>query len=385
MENNSPKIGVYAGSFDPLTEGHMWLIAEAAKLFDKLVVAIGLNPDKKCTFTLSERKDMITKAVAGIGNIEVASFESMLLINYAKKIGANYIVRGIRSQNDFTFEKGIFHINRDIDSTINTVFLIPPQKLIEVSSSMVKGLVGFEDWEDIVDKYVPSGVLKIIKKKEEEKRSLKCLKARWFSLFGNLGVFNAGRINRYFNEVISHYSNENRFFHNIWHLKSCFDLFDTIMEQAENIDIIELSIFFHDVIYIPEAKDSENQSAEYMKYVLSELGFDSEFIAKAYSYILFTKHEEIPEDNDGKLLMDIDLSIFSSSESEFLEYESNIRKEYQSFTAEEYTNGRIKLAEKFLNKENIYSTEYFQKHFEAKARENLTKLIEILQSPKNIE
>lgn len=153
------RIGVYAGSFDPPTNGHVWMISKSAKIFDRLIVAIGVNSDKRYTFSLEDRTEMLKSITKGIGNAEVTSFKDMFLVNFAKKKGANFIVRGIRDSKDFEYEKSIRSINEDIEEGVLTVFLIPPPKLSAVSSSLVKGLVGNRKWEDIVSRYVPSVVL----------------------------------------------------------------------------------------------------------------------------------------------------------------------------------------------------------------------------------
>ncbi len=149
------KKGVYAGSFDPITNGHMWMIREGSLLFDEFIVVIGTNPDKNYTFTTEERFHLIEKSIKGIDNVKIDSMENRFLVRYAESIGANYILRGIRSENDYSFERVMRNINGDMNSDITTVFLIPPREIAEVSSSMVKGLIGPEDWREVVKKYVP--------------------------------------------------------------------------------------------------------------------------------------------------------------------------------------------------------------------------------------
>ncbi|HEX4998430.1 MAG TPA: pantetheine-phosphate adenylyltransferase [Terriglobia bacterium] len=154
----SPRTGVYAGSFDPITNGHLWMIAEGARLFDRLIVTIGVNPDKKYTFPLDERLAMVRESIASIPNVSVTSFSNRYLIHYAQSINASHILRGIRSVGDFEFERTMRHINADLDSDIATVFLMPPRDIAEISSSMVKGLIGPEGWKKVVRKYVPAPV-----------------------------------------------------------------------------------------------------------------------------------------------------------------------------------------------------------------------------------
>ncbi|MEI6232822.1 MAG: pantetheine-phosphate adenylyltransferase [Planctomycetota bacterium] len=149
---------VYAGSFDPVTNGHMHMIREGAKLFDELVVAIGINPDKKYTFSIDQRLDFLRQSVAGIENVKLDFFENMFLVDYANSVEAEYVLRGIRNPNDYEYERGMRHINEDMNPGVVTVFLIPPREISEVSSSFVKGLVGPRGWERVVKDYLPPAI-----------------------------------------------------------------------------------------------------------------------------------------------------------------------------------------------------------------------------------
>ncbi|MBI3829684.1 MAG: pantetheine-phosphate adenylyltransferase [Planctomycetes bacterium] len=149
---------VYGGSFDPLTMGHLYMIREAAELFDDLYVAIGVNPVKQCTFSLAERLKHIEQCTAGIRNVTLGHFENRFLVEYARSIGARYIVRGVRNAHDYEYERTMRQVNGDIDPTIKTVLLMPPRELAELSSSFVKGLVGPRGWERVVKPYLPAPV-----------------------------------------------------------------------------------------------------------------------------------------------------------------------------------------------------------------------------------
>jgi pantetheine-phosphate adenylyltransferase len=151
-------LGVYAGSFDPPTLGHLWMIEQGVRLFDRLTVAVGVNPDKKYTFSVEERLEMLRDSVKQFRNLTVTSFSNRYLIHYAQSVGAAYILRGIRSESDYEFERTMRNINGDIDSNICTVFLMPPRGIAEISSSMVRGLIGPVGWQKIVRKYVPDSV-----------------------------------------------------------------------------------------------------------------------------------------------------------------------------------------------------------------------------------
>lgn len=152
------KRAVYAGSFDPVTNGHLWMIEQGVKLFDELVVAIGDNPDKRYTFSSEERLQMLRESTLHLPHLRLESFENRFLVNYAQSIGANYILRGVRTASDYEFERTMRYINGDLVGSIETVLLIPPREIAEVSSTMVKGLVGPQGWQDVVRKYVPAPV-----------------------------------------------------------------------------------------------------------------------------------------------------------------------------------------------------------------------------------
>lgn len=159
-QKRQPRLGVYAGSFDPLTVGHMWMIEQGARLFARLTVAVGVNPDKRYTFALEDRLEMLRESTTGLTNVSVASFSNRYLIHYAQLIGATHILRGIRTESDYEFERTMRNINGDLDAGICTVFLMPPRGIAEVSSSMVRGLIGPVGWQKIVRTYVPAPVYK---------------------------------------------------------------------------------------------------------------------------------------------------------------------------------------------------------------------------------
>ena len=155
---------VYAGTFDPPSVGHLWMIERGAELFDHLTVAIGTNPNKICWFSVEERLDLLKRSTGRFDNIRIDAFTNQFLIAYAKSVGAQFVLRGIRNETDFEYERTMRNIHEDMDPGITTVFLMPPRNIAEVSSSMVKGLIGPEGWEPIVKKYVPQEVFERIAK-----------------------------------------------------------------------------------------------------------------------------------------------------------------------------------------------------------------------------
>jgi pantetheine-phosphate adenylyltransferase len=134
------------------------MIEQGVALFDRLIVAIGVNPEKKYTFPLDLRIAMLRDSLKGFRKVSVTTFSNAYLIDYAQEIGATHILRGIRSESDYEYERTMRNINGDLDPKICTVFLMPPRGIAEVSSSLVKGLVGPRGWQRVVRKYVPEAV-----------------------------------------------------------------------------------------------------------------------------------------------------------------------------------------------------------------------------------
>ena len=130
---------IFPGSFDPITLGHYDIIQRGISLFDELIIAIGINADKKYMFSLEERKKFITEAFKDEPKIKVLHYQG-LTIDFCKKTGAEYILRGLRNPADFEFEKAIAHTNRKL-SEIETVFLLTSSGKSFISSSIVRDVI----------------------------------------------------------------------------------------------------------------------------------------------------------------------------------------------------------------------------------------------------
>ncbi len=150
------KIAVFPGSFDPLTLGHVDIIKRAMPLFDKLIIAIGVNSDKRAMFSLEDRMNSIRETFKGEPRIEIQSY-SGLTVDFCKKVKAEFLVRGLRNPADFEFEKAIAHTNRTL-STIETVFLLTSSGKSYISSSIVREIVKHRG---DVSKLVPEAVMKL--------------------------------------------------------------------------------------------------------------------------------------------------------------------------------------------------------------------------------
>lgn len=151
-------LAVYAGSFDPPTVGHVWMIQQGARLFERLIVAIGVNPDKRSAFALETRLQWLQEIARPFPNVTVTQFGNLYLAHYAQSVGATAILRGIRNVTDYMYEQTMRHINGDLHPGLTTVFLMPPRELCEISSSAVKGMIGPDGWREVVRRYVPACV-----------------------------------------------------------------------------------------------------------------------------------------------------------------------------------------------------------------------------------
>ncbi len=133
------KTAIYPGTFDPITRGHMDVLSEAALLFDRVVVGVGVNPRKVALFTPEERVEMLRGAIAegGWHNVEAASFTG-LTVDFARSVGASFIARGLRAVTDFEHEMALVLANEQLDENIKTVFLMPSHRHLYLSSSVVR-------------------------------------------------------------------------------------------------------------------------------------------------------------------------------------------------------------------------------------------------------
>ncbi|MFA7076632.1 MAG: pantetheine-phosphate adenylyltransferase [Candidatus Izemoplasmatales bacterium] len=158
------KIGFYPGSFDPITFGHLDIITRGAKLFDKLYIAISVNPNKNTLFTDEERVALVKEVVKDFDNIEVIK-SNLLTVEHCKLVGASHILRGLRAVTDYDYEFQMTNFNHEISSEIDTVFLMTQGKYSFLSSSSVRELAYFGgDTSPFVPEIVKIAIEKKIRK-----------------------------------------------------------------------------------------------------------------------------------------------------------------------------------------------------------------------------
>ena len=155
------RTAIYPGSFDPLTNGHVAIIQRGLKVFDRLVVAVANNPEKRPMFTVAERKAMIAEAVGDDPRVEVDSFDA-LLVDYARRKGVHTVLRGLRAVSDFEYEFQIANMNRHLLPDVETVFVMTGEDYFFVSARLVREVATFGG---DVSAFVPANVLDALRRK----------------------------------------------------------------------------------------------------------------------------------------------------------------------------------------------------------------------------
>jgi len=152
---------IYPGSFDPLTNGHLDIVHRAARLFDKVIVAVAKNESKNPLFTMSERLGLVRQSVTELPNVEVDSFEG-LLVEYVEANGGQAVIRGLRAVSDFEFEFQLALMNRKLNERVETIFMMPKDTYTFLSSRIVKEIARLGG---DVQSFVPPAVVKALRKK----------------------------------------------------------------------------------------------------------------------------------------------------------------------------------------------------------------------------
>lgn len=169
-QNTPKKVGIISGSFDPITLGHMWVIEKALDIVDEVIIAIAHNSSKKYLFSRSEREILVEETlIENLSKDQMSRVKIMfipnneLTVSFAAAHGAKFIFRGIRGLTDFEYENNLNLIQTKLAPDIDTIFLMPPRELIEVSSSLIKNSLHLREWERIAKPYVSCCVFKKLK------------------------------------------------------------------------------------------------------------------------------------------------------------------------------------------------------------------------------
>jgi pantetheine-phosphate adenylyltransferase len=162
-------VAAYSGTFDPITNGHTDIIQRAARMFPRVIVAVGLNPSKNPRFTIDERVELVRASVASLKNVDVTGFAG-LIVDFARENGVTVLVRGVRTVGDFDYEKQMAVMNRDLYPVLDTVMLVPKPEHAHLSSSLVREIAGLGA---PIEKFVPAPVVPLLRARFGKKKSKK--------------------------------------------------------------------------------------------------------------------------------------------------------------------------------------------------------------------
>lgn len=161
MQEKGKKIGIFAGSFDPLTNGHLNLINRSSKIFDQVIVLIAVNTSKVALFTADERLELIQSVTQDIENVKVETLKDDLVANYFEKVNGTAMIRGLRNTQDYDYENNIDIINKKQNENLETVLLYADNQYRYLSSSLIKEIATFHgDISDMVPKQIETAMKK---------------------------------------------------------------------------------------------------------------------------------------------------------------------------------------------------------------------------------
>ncbi|MEP4052929.1 MAG: hypothetical protein ABJN22_11860 [Litorimonas sp.] len=199
-----------------------------------------------------------------------------------------------------------------------------------------------------------------------------CSLERWNTLCLRLGIAADGET---YSALISAHAEKHRAYHTLDHIAACLRHLDDVQHRLKKPEEVEMSLWFHDAIYEPFSATNEDDSAEWAADWLQERGAAKPVIARIADHILNTKSHDTPESVDGQYMLDIDLSILGTSPEIYDEFELNIRREYRRVPGFIFRKKRKAILQGFLDRENIYATEYFREKLEKTARINLVRAV----------
>lgn len=396
----------YAGSFSPVTYGHLDVIKHAAKMTDHLVIGVGTNPAKKPLFSAEERAEMIREDLRNYvqpeldraGNpctIEVVIYEGATS-TYMRNNDISVYFRGIRGVKDFNDEESIAAINTDLfndgdfsqdvqEQFTQVLIYSSSPDLRKVSSSAARELTALGE-DHVLHRYISPDVFAklLIRMDERGMRPLsdkkfevisqsdfKALETLWTTLTQDSDPDIAKEI---FQDLVIKYSQPHRTYHHLGHISQVLQDWDRHKGEFAKPNDAAFALFFHDCIYDPASDTNEVDSAAYAQDTLERLGFDKTRISNIVYMIERTKdHQVSDKTSDTALVLDIDMRVLALSGDRYTGYTNAIEAEYTStYTPDEFYEGRLsKFINPLLDNSRIFITDTFEDKYGDKARTNL--------------
>lgn len=374
----------FAGSFDPMTNGHLWIIKEAKKICDYVKIVVADNPSKKYMFNSSERKTIIEQIILdeGLEGVSVEIIKHDYVASYITNRNITHIIRGIRNSVDFDQEKLIQRVNSEILGNIQTLFVMAPSDLESVSSSFVKGLIGPENWTFYIKKFLPKASHTAILKKYITN-----------TYFGHIST------SPMYKKILDAYCAEDRYYHNLEHIIDMLDCLFNRLDNVENIYELKMAILLHDVIYndlskgeilkdfgisdkdiLTQQYSSDEQKSAFLVDHCDFIKSDHEEIKNCIRVTSYFSNHNLKITEIRKIMNNLDLMILGKPSEIYDQYAKNIRKEYAAVTS--FSMSRAKALKKLLEKiqnNDAFNIKFFIKNYKNNAILNIERELSILE------
>lgn len=367
---------IYPGSFDPITNGHLDIIERILPLYDKLIIVVANKTDKNYMFSLKDRKLMVQNSLAELkinyDNVCIITAEEGYLVKYAKNNNIRTIIRGVRNNTDFEYEHNLAMINKDIEPSIETLFIQSSLNTMYISSELVKNHIkSANNWKEQVAKLVPANVLLNLKEKNNYNRAI----TYWNDLIIDINspeshlnlTIDSVKSNQVLSEILKNYTENNRYYHNLNHIVTMLDDKKLGRYSIYNISL-RLAIWFHDIILTNE-KDSNKMAIKLMKRLRIP-----RYVRKSVSELILATVYDKPIKNlnyTQKIIRDVDFCILGKSKEEYEEYIQGVRAENASLSDEVFYEKRKEFLLNILNNQPIFKVDFIRNKYEEQARVNI--------------
>ncbi|UTY58353.1 pantetheine-phosphate adenylyltransferase [Massilia sp. erpn] len=380
------KIG-FSGTLDPITNGHMWVIGEARSIADEVVVFLSENSTKQPKFSAEERRAIVLESCRerGWDDVQVQIVKSDYTARVARKHGAEYLIRGIRTTADFDYENLIQQTNVEVIGGAKTIFVMPPRDLGSVSSSFVKALEGPVGWNWTMKKFVPGPAYRAW--------ILSWLRKEWDGLWQRCDADAArqAHIDQWFERLTgaAAYGGANRHYHNLDHLVhglAEIRAWNANVQPARaDADAVRAAFWFHDAIYEHEAGSSvSNEEASAQLWLGSGLAGDAAMADTVALLIRATDHFQGASISHPlkDAMLSVDLAILGQDDEVYRSYARGIRAEYAHVEEDYYRSQRGQVLAYLRGKAetgSLFGDAYFAAQYSEQAIANMNGELAWLQ------
>lgn len=374
----------FSGTLDPITNGHMWVIGEARSIADEVLVFLSENPVKQPQFSAEERKRIIEQSAQerGWNNVQVVIVKGDYTARAAKKHGADYLIRGIRTTADFDYENLIQQTNVDVLQGAKTIFVMPPRDLGSVSSSFVKALEGPVGWNWTMKKFVPAPAY--------QAWILGWLRREWEALWAypDASAAQVASCEQWFLHLTGPkaYGGADRHYHNLDHLVHGLSEMRVWAANtgASSLDlaILKKAFWFHDALYERDGVGLSNEEASARLWLGS--GLDLEGQDDVAELIRVTDHLQCDAISHRlkPVMLCVDLAILGQDDEVYQAYVRAIRAEYAHVPDASFKPQRQQALSQLRDMAeagSMFGDPYFAEQYNLKAIDNLSHEIDALQ------